>query len=34
MYVTELIWWLYLVLVVVLAGFLLYFGHAVRAKEE
>ena len=34
MYITELIWWLYLLLVLVFAGFLLYFGRAVGAKEE
>jgi hypothetical protein len=34
MYVTEVIWWLYFLLVLALAGFMLYFGRAVQKKEE
>ena len=34
MYITELIWLLYLLFMIALAGFMLYFGSRVRAKEE
>lgn len=34
MYVTELIWLLYVLFLVALAGFMLFFASRVRAKEE
>jgi flagellar basal body-associated protein FliL len=34
MYVTELIWLLYVLLVLVMAGFMFWFASRVRAKED